>query len=67
MGELTRKLHPTRFPGMSPLMAAVVGYVVVERSLFNNLTLNVVPASAKLAGVVTTDALGNPAPRICVR
>ena len=28
MSELTRKLHPSRFPGMSPMMAAVVGYVV---------------------------------------
>jgi hypothetical protein len=30
MNELIRKLDPRRFPGMSPLMAAVVGYVVGE-------------------------------------
>jgi len=30
MNELTRKLDPRRFPGMSPLMAAVVGYVLGE-------------------------------------
>ncbi len=28
--ELTNKLNPARFPGMSPLMAAVVGYVLGE-------------------------------------
>jgi hypothetical protein len=28
MDELARKLNPRRFPGMSPLMAAVVGYVL---------------------------------------
>ena len=28
MSELTRKLHPDRFDGMSPFMAAVVGYVL---------------------------------------
>ena len=28
MNELARKLNPERFPGMSPLMAAVVGYVL---------------------------------------
>jgi hypothetical protein len=28
--ELARKPHPARFPGMSPLIAAVVGYVVGE-------------------------------------
>ena len=28
--ELSRKLNPSRFPGMSPLMAAVVGYVLGE-------------------------------------
>ena len=30
MDELTRKLRPSRFPGMSPFMAAVVGYVLGE-------------------------------------
>jgi hypothetical protein len=30
MNELIRKLNPGRFPGMSPLMAAVVGYVLGE-------------------------------------
>lgn len=30
MSELSKKLHPSRFPGMSPMMAAVVGYVVGE-------------------------------------
>jgi hypothetical protein len=30
MNELTHKLNPKRFPGMSPMMAAVVGYVVGE-------------------------------------
>jgi hypothetical protein len=28
MGELVRKLHPTRFPGMSPFMVAIVGFVL---------------------------------------
>ena len=28
MDELNRKLNPSRFPGMSPFMAAVVGYVL---------------------------------------
>lgn len=30
VSELSRKLHPSRFPGMSPFMAAVVGYVLSE-------------------------------------
>lgn len=30
MSELTRKLNPRRFPGMSPLMAAIVGFVLGE-------------------------------------
>ena len=30
MSELARKLHPKRFPGMSPLMAAIVGFVLGE-------------------------------------
>jgi len=30
MSELTRKLNPKRFPGMSPLMAAIVGFVLGE-------------------------------------
>src|SRR3954469_2911742 len=30
MDDLKRKLNPTRFPGMSPMMAAVVGYVLGE-------------------------------------
>mgnify|MGYP001290681147 CR=1 FL=1 len=30
MTTLTTKLDPTRFPNMSPLMAAVVGYVLGE-------------------------------------
>ncbi|HET6247633.1 MAG TPA: hypothetical protein VFE47_08055 [Tepidisphaeraceae bacterium] len=30
MKELSAKLNPRRFPGMSPLMAAVVGYVMGE-------------------------------------
>jgi hypothetical protein len=28
--ELKAKLHPKRFPGMSPFMAALVGYVLGE-------------------------------------
>ena len=28
MSSLADKLHPDRFPGMSPLMAAIVGYVL---------------------------------------
>src|SRR3954453_15969261 len=30
MDVLKKKLNPSRFPGMSPLMAAVVGYVLGE-------------------------------------
>ena len=30
METLAKKLHPSRFPGMSPFMAAIVGYVVGE-------------------------------------
>lgn len=30
MSELTRKLNPKRFRGMSPLMAAIVGFVLGE-------------------------------------
>ena len=30
MDELKRKLNPGRFPGMSPFMAAIVGYVLGE-------------------------------------
>lgn len=30
MDTLKTKLRPTRFPGMSPMMAAIVGYVVGE-------------------------------------
>ena len=30
MESLSKKLHPSRFPGMSPFMAAVVGYVLGE-------------------------------------
>ena len=30
VSELSRKLRPSRFPGMSPFMAAVVGYVLGE-------------------------------------
>jgi hypothetical protein len=30
MSELTRKLNPRRFPGMSPLMGAIVGFVLGE-------------------------------------
>jgi hypothetical protein len=30
MNELAKKLRPARFPGMSPSMAAVVGYVLGE-------------------------------------
>lgn len=30
VSELSRKLHPSRFPGMSPFMAAIVGYVLGE-------------------------------------
>lgn len=30
MRELARKLNPKRFPGMSPFMAAIVGYVLGE-------------------------------------
>jgi hypothetical protein len=28
--SLTEKLNPSRFPGMSPMMAAIVGYVLGE-------------------------------------
>ena len=28
--SLSAKLHPSRFPGMSPLMAAIVGFVLGE-------------------------------------
>jgi hypothetical protein len=28
--DLIKKLHPSRFPGMSPMMAAVVGFVLDE-------------------------------------
>jgi hypothetical protein len=34
MSELTDKLHPARFPGMSPLMSAIVGYIL--RQSFTN-------------------------------
>src|SRR5438105_1332629 len=27
---LRKKLHPSRFPGMSPFMAAIIGYVLGE-------------------------------------
>lgn len=30
MEALKTKLNPTRFPGMSPMMAAIVGYVLSE-------------------------------------
>jgi len=30
MSQLTHKLNPKRFPGMSPLMAAIVGFVLGE-------------------------------------
>lgn len=30
LSELANKLKPTRFPGMSPFMAAIVGYVFGE-------------------------------------
>ena len=30
MDSLKKKLNPTRFPGMSPFMAAIVGFVVGE-------------------------------------
>ena len=30
MDELKKKLNPARFPGMSPFMAAVVGFVLGE-------------------------------------
>ena len=30
MESLNRKLNPSRFPGMSPFMAAVVGFVLSE-------------------------------------
>lgn len=30
MKSLASKLHPSRFPGMSPMMAAVVGFVLGE-------------------------------------
>ena len=30
MDSLKQKLNPTRFPGMSPFMAAIVGYVLEE-------------------------------------
>jgi len=30
MEELIRKLNPSRFPGMSPFMAAIVGFVLGE-------------------------------------
>jgi hypothetical protein len=30
MKELNRKLNPARFPGMSPFMAAIVGFVLDE-------------------------------------
>ncbi len=30
MDSLRNKLNPTRFPGMSPFMAAIVGYVLEE-------------------------------------
>ena len=30
METVRAKLHPSRFPGMSPFMAAIVGYVVGE-------------------------------------
>lgn len=30
MNDLKRKLHPSRFPEMSPLMAAIVGFVLGE-------------------------------------
>jgi len=30
MDTLKTKLNPTRFPGMSPMMAAIVGYVLSE-------------------------------------
>ena len=30
MDSLNSKLNPSRFPGMSPLMAAIVGYVLQE-------------------------------------
>lgn len=31
MHELAEKLHPARFTEMSPLMAAIVGYVLGEK------------------------------------
>ena len=30
MDTLKTKLNPTRFPGMSPMMAAIIGYVLSE-------------------------------------
>src|SRR5690348_14218431 len=30
MDPLAKKLHPSRFPGMSPFMAAIIGYVFGE-------------------------------------
>lgn len=55
---LKEKLHPRRFPGMSPLMAAVVGYVTEESFTDPEIAEIAVSEQENLVYIRKTGAVG---------
>ena len=58
MGILKSKLKPTRFPGMSPLMATIVGYVLGESFTTPEISEIKVGESDNLVYIRKSGALG---------
>ena len=58
MSTLKAKLKPTRFPGMSPLMAAIVGYVLGESFTTPEISEITVGESDNLVYIRKSGAIG---------
>jgi len=58
MEELVRKLNPSRFPGMSPFMSAVVGFVVDESFTHPEIAEMTVSESENLVYIRQVGAVG---------
>ena len=59
MSTLKAKLKPTRFPGMSPLMAAIVGYVLRESYTTPEIAEITVGESDNLVYIRKAGAIGS--------
>ena len=58
MEEMVRKLNPSRFPGMSPFMAAVVGFILGESFTDPDIAEMTVSESENLVYIRQADAVG---------